>query len=72
MKKADSNDTTTPAQQITNHIAKYEAMYDTEVLAALPLNNEMARLGSGGLFCNRFPDHPFSQALKGVAERILR
>ena len=52
--------------------AQVEAMYGTEVLAALPLNNEMARLGSGGLFCNRFPDHPFSQALQHVADRILK
>src|SRR5262245_34047024 len=50
---------------------KVQTMYQTEVAAALPLNVEMVRLASGEIFTNRFPDHPFSQELKGVANRIL-
>jgi septum site-determining protein MinD len=50
---------------------KIEGMYQAEVAAVLPLNTEMVRLGSGEIFTNRFPDHPFSQALKGVVEQIL-
>lgn len=45
--------------------------YQAEVAALLPLNNEMSRLGSGGLFCNRYPKHPFTTALKSVARRLL-
>jgi len=48
------------------------AAYGTEVAAVLPLSVEMARLASGGLFANRFPDHPFTLQLRGVADRILQ
>src|SRR5262249_6248489 len=51
---------------------KEENMYQSEVAAALPLNVEMVRLASGEIFTNRFPDHPFSQELKSVANRILQ
>lgn len=46
--------------------------YASEVVALLPLNTEMSRLGSGGLFANRFPDHPFTNGLKVVVRRILQ
>lgn len=45
--------------------------YKAEVVALLPLNNEMSRLGSGGLFCNRFPEHPFTKGLHVIARRVL-
>ncbi len=35
----------------------------------LPLNDEMARLASSGMFVNRYPDHPFSPELQKVAGR---
>jgi septum site-determining protein MinD len=46
------------------------AMYQTEVAAMLPLSTEMVRMGSSDLFCNRFPEHPLTQQLQGVARRI--
>lgn len=49
-----------------------ESGYRAEVAVLLPLNNEMSRLGSGGLFANRFPDHPFTKGLQTLANRILR
>jgi MinD-like ATPase involved in chromosome partitioning or flagellar assembly len=48
-----------------------ESGYRAEVAAMLPLSNEMARLGSGGLFTNRFPDHPLSHELAKVANRLV-
>lgn len=45
--------------------------YKSAVVALLTLNNEMSRLGSGGLFCNRFPAHPFTKGLHVVARRVL-
>ena len=48
------------------------AMFHTEVAAALPLSTEMVRMASGDIFCNRYPDHPLTQALKEVALRIIR
>lgn len=47
------------------------AMYQTEVAALLPLSTEMVRMGSGDLFCNRYPDHPLTQQLQAVAQRIV-
>jgi septum site-determining protein MinD len=48
-----------------------EGAYQSEVVALLPLNAEMSRLGSGGLFVNRFPDHPFTRGLQSIVRRLL-
>ena len=48
-----------------------ETAYNAEVVGMLPLNSEMARLGSQTIFGNVYPDHPFTQELKIVAGRIL-
>ncbi len=48
-----------------------EGAYNSEVVALLPLNAEMSRLGSGGLFVNRFPDHPFTHGLQRIVRRLL-
>lgn len=48
-----------------------EHSYQAEVAALLPLNLEMSRLGSGGLFVNRFPEHPFTLGLQKLARRVI-
>lgn len=48
-----------------------EKTYGAEVVTLLPLNMEMSRLGSGGLFVNRFPSHPFTQGLQQLAKRVI-
>ena len=50
---------------------KVETAYDTRVVAMLPLNHEIVRLASSGLFVNRFPDHPFSRELQLVANAVI-
>lgn len=50
---------------------RVEKAYGAEVAAMMPLNVEMARLASAGLFANRFPEHPLTRVLHGAAERIL-
>lgn len=52
-------------------IEQVESGYQAEVAVMLPLNNEMSRLGSRGLFTNQFPNHPFTQGLKTLAEMIV-
>lgn len=49
---------------------KVESAYGARVVGMLPLNNEMVRLASSGLFVNRFPDHPFTRELQLVADAI--
>jgi len=47
-----------------------QSLYQAEVVAILPLSNEMVRLASGDIFCNRYPDHPLTNELAAVAARI--
>jgi septum site-determining protein MinD len=49
-----------------------QSLYKAEVAAVLTLNNEMVRMASSDIFCNRHPQHPFTQELQQVAARILR
>ena len=49
---------------------KVESSYDAKVLAMPPLNYEIVRLASNGLFVNRFPEHPFTRELQQVADAI--
>jgi septum site-determining protein MinD len=46
------------------------SMYQAEVAAILPLSNEMVRMASGDIFCNRYPHHPLTNELAAVAARI--
>jgi MinD-like ATPase involved in chromosome partitioning or flagellar assembly len=48
-----------------------EAGYQAEVAALLPLNSEIARLASGGIFVNRFPDHPLTRRLTSIVQRLV-
>ena len=41
-----------------------EKLYKAEVAAILPLNYEIVRLASSGIFVNRYPDHPMTLALQ--------
>jgi MinD-like ATPase involved in chromosome partitioning or flagellar assembly len=50
---------------------RVEQLYQADVAAILPLNYEIVRLASSGIFVNRYPDHPMTLALKQVAERLL-
>ena len=49
---------------------KVESTYNAEVLAMLPLNNEIVHLASSGIFVNKHPEHPFSQELALVVEAL--
>jgi len=50
---------------------RVEKAYGAEVVAMLPMNYEIVRLASSGIFVNRYPDHPMTLALKQVAERVM-
>lgn len=51
--------------------AKVEDSYRAPVAAMLPLCEDVAQLGSAGIFSNRFPDHPVTRKLYRVAERLM-
>jgi MinD-like ATPase involved in chromosome partitioning or flagellar assembly len=50
---------------------RVEKMYGADVAAVLPLNYEIVRMASSGIFVNRYPDHPMTQALHQVATRVM-
>ena len=52
--------------------AQAEQACGADVAAALPLSHDVAKLGSGGLFSTLYPDHPWSQQIGLLADRILR
>lgn len=48
-----------------------EETYGCQVAAVLPLSEDVMRLGSGGIFCLQYPDHPFTQGIEEIAVRVL-
>jgi septum site-determining protein MinD len=59
-----------PGTDVITLREQVEALFKTEVAAILPLSNEMVRNASSDIFTNRFPDHPLSRELAGLAQRI--
>ena len=51
--------------------ARVEKTYNSEVAAVLPHSDEMMTLASAGIFVLQYPDHPLSQSLRGVANRLV-
>lgn len=49
-----------------------ETTYNATVAGIFPLSEDMVELGSRGLFCLQFPDHPFTQILNQVAMQIAQ
>jgi MinD-like ATPase involved in chromosome partitioning or flagellar assembly len=48
-----------------------EETYGCQVAAVLPLSEDVMRLGSGGIFCLQYPDHPFTQGLIAIANGVM-
>ncbi len=47
-----------------------ENTYNTPVAAMFPLCEEMMQLASSGVFCLRYPDHPFTAELNRLARQV--
>ena len=45
--------------------------FDAPVAGVMPLNEDLADNGSADIFSLRSPDHPWSKALRGVAQAVL-
>jgi MinD-like ATPase involved in chromosome partitioning or flagellar assembly len=50
--------------------AQVERAYAAPVVGMLPLCEEVAQLGSAGVFVNRFPKHAVTEELRRIAARI--
>ena len=51
--------------------AEVESTYGAPVAAIVPLTEEMMQLGSSDVFSLKFPGHPLSQILGGVAQLMM-
>jgi MinD-like ATPase involved in chromosome partitioning or flagellar assembly len=60
-----------PAFDLDTVRQEVERTYGAPVAGIMPLSEEMLRLGSRGVFCLQFPDHPLSQRIREIAERIM-
>ncbi|MEW5985233.1 MAG: MinD/ParA family protein [Chloroflexota bacterium] len=47
-----------------------ERVYGCRVAAVLPLAEDVAEMGSGDLFCLRYPNHPFSRGVAAIVDCI--
>lgn len=47
-----------------------EKIYQVPVAAILPVCDEMMRLASRGIFCLRYPDHPFTQTMHRIVNQV--
>jgi len=50
---------------------KVEKIYDVPVAGVLPESEEMIALGSSGIFCLKFPNHPLTKTLRSIAEQVI-
>ncbi|MEA5624703.1 MinD/ParA family protein [Nostoc sp. UHCC 0251] len=48
---------------------KVERTYNVPVAGMFPLSEDMAQLGSSGIFCLQYPEHPLTQMLQQVTEK---
>lgn len=48
-----------------------EKTYQVPVIGVLPLSEDMVRLGSAGVFCLQYPDHPLAQRIREIAAKIV-
>jgi len=51
--------------------AKIEAAYRAPVIGMLPLDNDIARLASSGIFAIRYPDHELTHTLQQITDRLI-
>jgi MinD-like ATPase involved in chromosome partitioning or flagellar assembly len=47
-----------------------EETFGCDVIGVLPLSEDMVALGSGDVFCVRFPEHEFSQRIVEITKRL--
>ncbi len=52
--------------------AQVEEAYKAPVIGMMPLNAEMAKLASSGLFVTRYPKHPLTTELRGIFQHLVK
>jgi MinD-like ATPase involved in chromosome partitioning or flagellar assembly len=52
--------------------SRVEQTYNAEVAAVMPHSDEMMVFASAGIFVNQYPDHPLTQQLRQLTNRLLK
>jgi MinD-like ATPase involved in chromosome partitioning or flagellar assembly len=60
-----------PKHDLADIRKQIEDKFGAPVAGVLPLSFEVAENASQDIFSLRYPDHPWSKALRGVAETVL-
>lgn len=60
-----------PGTDLVDLREQVQSLFQTEVLGVMTLNHEMVRMASGDIFANRHPQHPFTQELTRIAQRLV-
>ena len=60
-----------PSFDVQMYRQQLETAYDVPVAAILPFVEEMMYLASSAVFSVRYPDHPLSQAVDRISDRII-
>ncbi|MBW4510399.1 MAG: MinD/ParA family protein [Scytonematopsis contorta HA4267-MV1] len=60
-----------PAFDFADLQKQVETTYQASVAGILPLSEEMVQLGSKGIFCLLYPEHPINHVITGIAEQIV-
>ena len=59
-----------PGTDLGALIAEAETAFNVKVATTLPLSSDVARAGSGGVFCVQRPDHPFSRGIADLMKQM--
>lgn len=51
--------------------SRVESIYNCPVAGVIPHSDELMAMASSGIFTLRFPDHPITERIKGIAEKII-
>jgi MinD-like ATPase involved in chromosome partitioning or flagellar assembly len=61
-----------PRTDQVNLVKQLEGAFKSDCIGVLPLSEEMASLGSAGLFLRRYPTHALSAVIRQLAERLVK
>jgi MinD-like ATPase involved in chromosome partitioning or flagellar assembly/DNA-binding response OmpR family regulator len=60
-----------PILNVDTYQQQLEAAYDVPVAAIIPFSEEMMYLASSEIFSIRYPDHPLTQTIDSIVERVI-
>ena len=60
-----------PSMDFTSLRKRVSETYNAPVAAVFPLSEDMLELASSGIFCLRYPDHPFTREIQRLARQVL-